>query len=155
MLRSALRMENNQMARTRFTLSNFLVRWGLALVLVLATFNPMYSYTQWVLGGAGGSQATMAVQVLIGLILLVGYIVFLRATLRSIGMFGMLLVVVILMVLLWVLWALGLFQEQVTTGEFWIWVGLLVFATVLAIGMSWSHIRRRLSGQYDMDDVET
>lgn len=142
------------MARTRFTFGNFMVRWVLALILVLATFNPMYSFTQWVLGGTGGSQATLAIQVLIGLILLVGFIIFLRATLRSIGMLGMLLVVVILLVLLWVLWALGLFQEQVATGEFWIWVGLLVFATVLAIGMSWSHIRRRLSGQYDMDDID-
>jgi len=25
---------------------------------------------------------------------------------------------------------------------------------ILAVGMSWSHIRRRLSGQADMDDVD-
>jgi Family of unknown function (DUF6524) len=29
-----------------------------------------------------------------------------------------------------------------------------VVATILAIGMSWSHVRRRLSGQADVDDVD-
>jgi len=29
-----------------------------------------------------------------------------------------------------------------------------VFACVLAVGMSWSHIRRRVSGQFDTDDVD-
>ena len=29
-----------------------------------------------------------------------------------------------------------------------------VIAALLAIGMSWSHIRRRLSGQYDTDEIE-
>lgn len=31
---------------------------------------------------------------------------------------------------------------------------LVVMSIVLATGMSWSHIRRRLSGQADVDDVE-
>jgi len=29
-----------------------------------------------------------------------------------------------------------------------------VAATILAIGLSWSHVRRRLSGQTDVDDVD-
>ena len=33
------------------------------------------------------------------------------------------------------------------------WVALLL-ATILALGMSWSHIRRRLTGQFDVDDME-
>ena len=28
---------------------------------------------------------------------------------------------------------------------------LVLLATILAVGLSWSHIRRRLSGQVDMD----
>jgi hypothetical protein len=31
---------------------------------------------------------------------------------------------------------------------------LSVLAGVLAIGMSWSHVRRKLSGQYDTDEIE-
>jgi hypothetical protein len=34
------------------------------------------------------------------------------------------------------------------------WVVLSVLAGVLAIGMSWSHVRRKLSGQYDTDEIE-
>jgi len=34
------------------------------------------------------------------------------------------------------------------------WVVLTMLAAVLATGMSWSHIRRRLSGQLDVDDIE-
>jgi hypothetical protein len=30
----------------------------------------------------------------------------------------------------------------------------LVLCLILAIGMSWSHVRRRLSGQVDADDVD-
>ncbi len=34
------------------------------------------------------------------------------------------------------------------------WIGLVALATVLGIGLSWSHVRRYLSGQSDVDDVE-
>jgi hypothetical protein len=31
---------------------------------------------------------------------------------------------------------------------------LVIFSGVLAVGMSWSHIRRRMSGQLDVDDID-
>ncbi len=34
------------------------------------------------------------------------------------------------------------------------WVLLVVIATILAIGMSWAHIQRRMSGQFDVDRVD-
>ena len=34
------------------------------------------------------------------------------------------------------------------------WLILTVAATILGIGVSWSHVRRRISGQADVDDVE-
>jgi len=34
------------------------------------------------------------------------------------------------------------------------YIGLIMVAMIMAIGMSWSHIRRRLSGQLDVDDVD-
>ena len=34
------------------------------------------------------------------------------------------------------------------------YIGLFILSAVLATGMSWSHIRRRISGQADMDDVD-
>jgi hypothetical protein len=33
-----------------------------------------------------------------------------------------------------------------------VWLSLIALATLLAIGMSWSHIWRRLSGQLEVDD---
>ncbi|MGB1208990.1 MAG: DUF6524 family protein [Paracoccaceae bacterium] len=34
------------------------------------------------------------------------------------------------------------------------WIGLLAVSLVLGIGLSWSLVRRRLSGQLDVDDVD-
>jgi len=39
-------------------------------------------------------------------------------------------------------------------GATWAFWTLTVLAFVLGIGLSWSHVRRRLSGQADMDDVD-
>jgi len=33
------------------------------------------------------------------------------------------------------------------------WLGIIALSVILGIGLSWSHVRRRLSGQSDMDDV--
>ena len=90
--------------------------------------------------------------VLMGLLLLVGYIIYLRATLRSIGGFGMLLVIAIVAALWWVLFDYELLA--LTDTSQWIWLGLMALSLVLGIGLSWSHVRRRLSGQADMDDVD-
>jgi len=94
----------------------------------------------------------LSIAVLVGLILVVGYIIYLRATLRSIGPFGMMLVLALVGAILWVLYDLGfvsLDNPGVNT-----WLGLLALSVVLGIGMSWSHVRRALSGQADMDDVD-
>ncbi|MGB5773274.1 MAG: DUF6524 family protein [Sedimenticolaceae bacterium] len=31
---------------------------------------------------------------------------------------------------------------------------LVLLSAILAVGMSWSHIRRRLTGQIDVDEVD-
>jgi hypothetical protein len=35
-----------------------------------------------------------------------------------------------------------------------VWLALFALSFVLGIGLSWSHVRRALSGQADMDDVD-
>jgi hypothetical protein len=35
-----------------------------------------------------------------------------------------------------------------------VWVALVVIAAILSMGLSWSHIRRRISGQADVDQVD-
>ena len=128
----------------------FLSRWVFAFVLLAATYNPTdWNYVRWVVANGAGN---LSVAVLAGLVLTVGYIVYLRATLRSIGAFGMALVLALVGAMLWVAYDFGLLDLQNPTLN--TWIGLVALATVLGIGMNWSHVRRRLSGQSDVDDVE-
>ena len=115
------------------------------------TYNPLkYSYYHWVVDGG---QEGLPFKVLIGLLLLVGYGIFLTATWKSMGVMGMLIVVVFFLVLLWVFYSLGWIQPDNPT-EF-AWIAIIILAAVLAIGMSWSGIWRRLTGQVTVDDVES
>ncbi|MEC8039157.1 MAG: DUF6524 family protein, partial [Pseudomonadota bacterium] len=87
-----------------------------------------------------------------GLLLSVGYIIYLRATLRSIGGLGMVLILAIFSALVWVLYDYGILS--LTDGDSYTWLALIALSLVLGIGLSWSHVRRTLSGQSDMDDVD-
>lgn len=128
----------------------FLIRWIAAFILLSATFNPTpWNYISW--SRENGSDQ-LPLLVFLGLLLVVGYIIFLRATLRSIGLIGMLLIVAILTSAVWVLIDYGLFtlEDQDTN----IWVALVILSLVFGIGLSWSLARRRISGQADVDDVD-
>lgn len=130
-------------------MGGFLVRWLCAFVLLAATYNPPdYNYSRWVVTEG---QDTLSVAVLCGLVLIVGYIIYLRATLRSIGVIGMILVVAVAASVLWVAYDLGWLNLENPSAN--TWIALFVMSLVLGIGLSWSHVRRRLSGQADMDDV--
>lgn len=128
----------------------FLWRWLFAFGLLGATYNPtQYSYVRW---AADHGHANLSIAVLVGLVLLVGYIIYLRATLRSIGGFGMALVLAVVGAMIWVLYDLGLLNLNDPGMN--TWLALFALSTVLGIGLSWSHVRRYLSGQADVDDVE-
>lgn len=128
----------------------FVLRWIFALVLVAATYNPTeWNYIAWI---TRSWPDQMPLAVLLGLLLLVGYIIYLRATLRSIGAFGMGLILAIAAALAWVLVDYGFLNFDNPTQN--LWLGLVALSLVLGIGLSWSHVRRRLSGQSDMDDVD-
>ncbi len=138
------------MAQARFNSSSFLLRWLIALVLVFATFNPTdFSYYRWV---AAWDGENLPVKALAGIALLIMYVIYFRATWRSIGPIGLSLAAALMGVLIWVTIDFGLLDLDNPT--IFTWVLLFAFATILAIGISWSHIRRRVSGQADMDDVE-
>lgn len=128
----------------------FFLRWLCAFLLLAATFNPTkYNYLVW---ARDYGKSNLSIAVLAGLILLIGYIIYLRATLRSIGGFGMGLVLAVIGAALWVLFDLGLLQLDNRSMN--LWLGLMALSLVLGIGLSWSHVRRALSGQADMDDVD-
>lgn len=128
----------------------FALRFLFALVLVLATFNPTgYSYFHWI---ATDFPAIDAVKALAGVVLLIGWVVFLTATLRSLGAIGVILALAFFAALVWVAVQFGWLEAQNTRS--FLWIGLVVASAILAMGMSWSHIRRRLTGQADVDEVD-
>lgn len=128
----------------------FLLRWLFAFALIAATYNPTeWNYVRWAMTDG---QDRLSLVVLAGLVLLVGYVIYLRATLRSIGAFGMVLILALVSALLWVLYYFGLLD--LGNRDLTVWIGIFALSTVLGIGLGWSIVRRRLSGQADVDDVE-
>ena len=97
------------MARSTFSWPNFLIRWAAALVLVFATFNPTaYSYYAWVTDPQSGQ---IPLKVLAGVVIAIAFVVFLRATWRSIGPIGLTLAVAFFGALVWVLIDYGRFNR--------------------------------------------
>ncbi len=128
----------------------FFLRWLFAFGLLAATFNPtQWNYVRW---SMENFASELPLTVLTGLLLIIGYIIYLRATLRSIGGLGMFLVLAVVASLLWVLidWGVLALGNQSLN----VWIGIFALSVVLGIGMSWSYVRRALTGQFDVDDTD-
>ncbi|MBL0938757.1 MAG: hypothetical protein IBJ03_07670 [Gemmatimonadaceae bacterium] len=127
-----------------------------ALVLVFATYNPEgVSFYHWAIAPMRTGVATSgptSLKFLAGLALLGGWAVFLNATRRSIGLGGALLVLAISGGLVWLLIDVGIVSASSSRGI--THVVLICTALLLAVGMNWSHLSRRLSGQVDMDATD-
>ena len=144
------------MAKAGIGPAGLLLRVLGAILLVYATFNPTgHSFFHWALaplvgmGRAGGGSA--ALKFLVGVVLLIGWVVVLQATRRSIGLTGGLLALALCGGLIWLL----VEQHVVSpTGSAAIaHIALLAVGLVLGVGMSWSLLSRRLTGQVDTDQV--
>lgn len=133
-----------------FDAGSFFARWLFAAALVFGSYNPTaYSYVSWILAEGTEFGPILAI---IGLVLLTCWIIFLRATFLSMGWLGICLGGALFACVLWLFVDLGLLSLE-ATGTI-TWLGLVILSLILATGMSWSHIRRRLTGQIDVDDVE-
>ena len=127
-----------------------LLRWLGAFVLLALTFNPTrWNYIAWV---QENFSTQMALSVFLGLLLGVGYMVYVVATLRSIGAFGIILVAAIFGAGLWVLHDWGLLSLE--NRNLNLWIGILALSLILGIGLSWSILRQKLSGQASVDEIE-
>jgi len=126
------------------------LRWLGAFILLVATFNPTeWNYVKWSVAN-GNSQLPLTL--FLGLLLLVGFLIYLLATLRSIGKFGMVLVAALFGSGLWVLYSWGLLSLENSALN--TWLGLFALSLILGVGLSWSILKRRLSGQATVDDGE-
>jgi hypothetical protein len=134
----------------KISLSGIGVRFAIALVLVCITWNPIdFNYLSWALDNW---SVRPPVVVFLGIVLIICWVVFLRATIRSLGPVGITLGVALCASLVWLFVYLGLVDLGNTTAMAWILLVLL--ALILAAGMSWSHLRRRWAGQADVDDLD-
>jgi hypothetical protein len=132
------------------TWSGFLLRFLAAVILVFATYNPSeYSYYHWVSRNLSEPTPLMA---LAGILLLIGWTIYLRATARSLGLFGLLLAAAFFGAILWLVIDWGLVHVDSVTAI--TYIILVIMCGILAIGISWSHIRRRMTGQVDVDEIE-
>lgn len=131
------------------TLQGFLLRFLFALLLVFLTYNPSgYSYSHWFQNSFSDFGPLLGIA---GISLIIGWVIYLRATMRSLGMVGLILAIVFFAMILWLLIDWGLLGSD--KGAVLNWIIPFLISAILAVGISWSHIRRKISGQVDADDV--
>jgi hypothetical protein len=137
----------------QFSWGGLLLRLVAALVLVFATYNAEgVSYYHWALKPLRDSASSFnALKFMAGILLIVGWVVMLQAARRSIGILGAVLVVAVCGGIIWLLIDYNVMSAQSARGI--TRVVLTAVAVVLAVGMSWSHVNRRLTGQADTDVV--
>lgn len=134
----------------RFGWDSFLVRFVFAVVVVFCTYNPeAYSYYHWVSADLASFNVYKAFA---GVVLIIGWVIMIRATLGSLGMIGLLLASAFFGLLIWlIIDVLGLSASSTRAISY---IVEIMVASVLSIGVSWSHVRRRISGQVDTDELE-
>ncbi len=126
------------------------LRFLYAFALVCFTWNPSrFNYVEWALAQW---QSLAPLVVFVGLVLIVAWIVFVRATARSLGALGIILSVALAASVLWILFYYKIVSTESRTllG----WIVLVLLSAILAAGMSWSLLRRGWSGQADVDDID-
>ncbi len=138
------------MADKGFDFSNFLIRLIMALILVFATYNPSgYSWYHWFSGAENKIDPLIA---LAAIVLIIGWAIYLRATMRSLGIVGTTLVAALFATIIWALIDYDVLSLNDTTVLEYII--LVMFSVIMATGLSWSHVRRRMTGQIDVDETD-
>ena len=132
------------------TWTGFILRLLAAILLVFSTYNPSgKSYYHWVSENLQDFTPLMA---LAGILVIIGWTIFLRATGRSLGAFGLFLAAAFFGIILWMLIDWDLIPAD--SVEAIAYISLAILSGILAVGISWSHVRRRMTGQVDVDEIE-
>ena len=135
---------------TEFDWGSFAIRLVATLVLVLLTYNPSgWSYAHW-LQNSFSNDGLGPAHFVVGVIVLIGCVILLTATQRSMGTFGLILEALLFGGIVWMLIDFGILSINSVTA--FTWVILVILSVMLAIGLSWSHVWRRLTGQFEVDD---
>jgi len=135
-----------------FNFLSFVWRFISSTILVVATYNPTrFSYWDWLNSARTADPSAMGPEhFVVGVVLLIGWVILLAATQRSLGFLGLILGGALLGGVVWLLVDIGLLNvNDMGTAT---WIGLFCISILLAVGLSWSHVWRRLTGQFEVDD---
>lgn len=125
-----------------------LLRVVAAVALVLVSVNPLgWSYHHWAMSDLGSFSPAKAI---VGALLLCGWVLYVRAAFHALGVLGVALVGLVCAAAVWILADWGLLDPAEPRALAWIL--LVTLGLVLGIGLAWSIVRRRLTGQVDIEE---
>jgi Na+/melibiose symporter-like transporter len=134
----------------RFGWDSFFVRFCFAAFVVFATYNAEgFSYFHWVKNNLGDLNLYMA---LVAVVLTIGWAILIRATTASLGMIGLALATAFFGLLAWLV--IDVFALDARSAGAITYIIELMIASVLSVGVSWSHLRRSIAGQVDTDELD-
>ena len=135
---------------SEFRFTGVLLRIAFSLALVFLTFNPSgHSYFHWLSANLSPIQPLVVVA---GILVLGAWLFFVRATFSSMGTVGVVLLLALFAAIVW--WLVSQGWLSTANRSAMAWVVLTCLGLLLGIGMSWAHIRARLSGQASVDRVD-
>lgn len=132
----------------KFGIYSIILRWFLIAAVVFGTYNPSgRSFVHWALE----SDADVSLKISVGLVVFALNLTFIQLTFRALGSAGVALLAICLISIAITFWRLDLVA-------FYTWellqLYIIMFLTIaLTIGVCWSALRARLSGQVDSDDI--
>ncbi len=133
------------------------LRIAAALVLVYLTFNPTgFSWFHWtikpMIDAPTSALSTLnPIKVLAGIVLAAAWWFFLQASQRSLGVVGAFFILAGFATFFWLLSWAKIFTPGSSAAV--AHLTLIVVALILGIGLSWSRVKRRVTGQVDTDQV--
>ncbi len=131
------------------------LRFVAAAALVHLTYNPQGgSFYHWAIAPLFERPMPegypSALMFLGGVVMTIGWAIFIQATRRSLGVKGAMLVVALGIGLVWLLVEQGVLSADGTTAI--AHIALAVISLLLGAGLSWSLISHRITGQVDTDE---
>ncbi len=134
----------------KFNLMGVLWRVAFSLALVYLTFNPSgHSYFHWL---ADGFPSITPAKAIAGILLLGAWLFFVHSTFNALGGLGVGLLVALFACIAW--WMVKQGWLSLADRAAMAWVVLGIIGIVLGVGMSWSLIRQKVSGQASVDRVD-
>jgi len=130
-------------------ISGFILRWLFAFILVGVTFNPTgYSLFHWIWPLSGDQ---LPLKILASILIGGCYLFYVSATIKSLGLLGIIFVFAFCGTLIWLFVDQGWLELQ--NSGILSWIMIVVISVVLGLGISWSHVKKRITGQFDTDDI--